>query len=119
MIADRSRAAVTSTYRGEPRGRSGSAASEGSARRFYDPSLDISFVRSGAPRRIALPQIGGHVTTTVGLRLINLRIHHRTIYRFRALVRFGPHRLLLRPRESRDLRLILSNVTVTPAAVGT
>ncbi len=28
----------------------------------------------------------------------------------------GPHRLMLRPRESRDLRLISSDITVTPAA---
>jgi transglutaminase-like putative cysteine protease len=51
--------------------------------------------------------------------LLKLRIHHKTIYRFRGPVRFGPHRLMLRPRESRDLRLISSNVTVMPAAVVT
>ena len=32
-------------------------------------------------------------------------------------VSLGPHRLMLRPRESRDLRLISSDVAVTPAAV--
>jgi hypothetical protein len=53
------------------------------------------------------------------LRLIKLRIHHRTIYRFHRRVSFGPHRLMLRPRESRNLRLISSNVTVDPAAVVT
>jgi transglutaminase-like putative cysteine protease len=31
----------------------------------------------------------------------------------------GPHRLMLRPRESRELRLISSDVTVTPAALVT
>ena len=45
-----------------------------------------------------------------------LRIHHRTSYRFAEPVTLWPHRLLLRPRESRDLRLVSSNVTVTPAA---
>ena len=51
--------------------------------------------------------------------LITLRIHHRTTYRYRQPVSLGPHRLMLRPRESRDLRLISSDVEVTPAAVVT
>ena len=48
--------------------------------------------------------------------MIALEIHHRTSYRFRRAVSLGPHRLMLRPRESRDLHLISSAVTVTPAA---
>lgn len=48
--------------------------------------------------------------------LINLTIRHRTTYRYRQAVSFGPHRLMLRPRESRDLQLISSIVTVTPKA---
>jgi len=48
-----------------------------------------------------------------------LKIHHRTTYRYRQPVSLGPHRLMLRPRESRDLRLISSNVAVTPAAAMT
>jgi transglutaminase-like putative cysteine protease len=51
--------------------------------------------------------------------LIALRIHHKTTYRYRGPVSLGPHRLMLRPRESRDLRLVSSNVTVTPTAVVT
>jgi transglutaminase-like putative cysteine protease len=53
------------------------------------------------------------------LPLITLRIHHKTTYRFREPVSLLPHRLMLRPRESRDLRLVSSNVAVTPAAVVT
>jgi len=53
------------------------------------------------------------------LALIRLSIHHRTLYRYGRPVSFGPHRLMFRPRESRDLRLISSHVTVTPAAVVT
>jgi transglutaminase-like putative cysteine protease len=53
------------------------------------------------------------------LPLIALRIRHRTSYRYRQPVSLGPHRLMLRPRESRDLRLISSDVTVTPAAMVT
>jgi transglutaminase-like putative cysteine protease len=48
--------------------------------------------------------------------LITLRIDHKTTYRYHTPVSFGPHRLMLRPRESRDLRLISSNVTVSPDA---
>ena len=51
--------------------------------------------------------------------MIALKIHHTTTYRYRQSVALGPHRLMLRPRESRDLRLISSNVTVTPTAVMT
>lgn len=49
--------------------------------------------------------------------MLKIDIRHRTTYRYRQPVKFGPHRLMLRPRESRDLRLISSNVTVTPNAV--
>jgi hypothetical protein len=51
--------------------------------------------------------------------LISLSIRHKTTYRFHQPVTLGPHRLMLRPRESRDLRLISSNVTITPAATVT
>jgi transglutaminase-like putative cysteine protease len=48
--------------------------------------------------------------------LIKLKIHHKTTYRFNQSVRLGPHRLMLRPRETRDLRLISHEVTAIPAA---
>ena len=48
-----------------------------------------------------------------------LTIDHRTTYRYRAPVQLGPHRLMLRPRESRDLRIIWSTLTVTPDAMVT
>ena len=51
--------------------------------------------------------------------MIALRIHHKTTYRYRPPVSLGPHRLMLRPRESRDLRLISNDVTVTPEAAVT
>jgi transglutaminase-like putative cysteine protease len=51
--------------------------------------------------------------------LITLNIQHRTTYRYRQPVNLGPHRLMLRPRESRDLRLLSSALTVTPAATVT
>ncbi len=51
--------------------------------------------------------------------MITLKIRHKTTYRFHEQVTLWPHRLILRPRESRDLRLISSNITVTPAATVT
>jgi hypothetical protein len=51
--------------------------------------------------------------------LIALKIRHKTTYRFHKPVSPWPHRLMLRPRERRDLRLISSDLTVTPAAVVT
>jgi transglutaminase-like putative cysteine protease len=50
------------------------------------------------------------------LRLIALKIQHTTTYRYHRVVSLGPHRLMLRPRESRDLRLISSELRLTPAA---
>jgi transglutaminase-like putative cysteine protease len=46
--------------------------------------------------------------------MTSLRIHHRTTYRYREAVSFGPHRLMLRPRESRDLQLTGFEIVVTP-----
>lgn len=51
--------------------------------------------------------------------MTTLRIHHKTLYRFHRPVTFGPHRLMLRPRESRDLRLLASNIVITPDAAMT
>ncbi len=48
-----------------------------------------------------------------------LRIHHKTTYRFRQPVSLGPHRLMLRPRESRDLRLMSNTLAITPTAAAT
>jgi transglutaminase-like putative cysteine protease len=51
--------------------------------------------------------------------LISLQIRHRTSYRYRQPVALGPHRLMLRPRENRDLRLISMDLTITPRATVT
>lgn len=45
-----------------------------------------------------------------------LTVHHRTTYRYRAPMVFGPHRLMLRPRESRTLRLHAHDLEIFPAA---
>jgi transglutaminase-like putative cysteine protease len=52
-------------------------------------------------------------------RLITLKIRHKTTYRYHRPVGLLPHRLMLRPRESRELRLVSSTITVTPTATVT
>jgi transglutaminase-like putative cysteine protease len=43
-----------------------------------------------------------------------LTVSHRTIYRYRKPVTLGEHRMMFRPRESHDLRLIQSNLSISP-----
>jgi transglutaminase-like putative cysteine protease len=43
-----------------------------------------------------------------------LTVRHSTVYRYREPVIFGEHRMMFRPRESHDLRLIGINLTITP-----
>jgi transglutaminase-like putative cysteine protease len=45
-----------------------------------------------------------------------LNVRHTTVYRYRRPVRLGDHRLMLRPRDSHDLRLIRTNLNFLPAA---
>ena len=45
-----------------------------------------------------------------------LRIRHATTYRYTQPVQFGPHRLMLRPRDSFDLRVVDTALTITPQA---
>ena len=43
-----------------------------------------------------------------------LTVRHATTYRYSAPVTFGPHRLMLRPRDSHDLRLTGAELTLSP-----
>ncbi len=45
-----------------------------------------------------------------------LRVRHVTTYRYAQPVTFGPHRLMLRPRDSFDMRLAETGLVITPAA---
>lgn len=45
-----------------------------------------------------------------------IRIIHTTRYRYKRAVSFGNHRLLLRPRDGHDLRLIQSAISIKPTA---
>jgi transglutaminase-like putative cysteine protease len=43
-----------------------------------------------------------------------LRVTHRTEYRYQQPVSLGPHRLMCRPRDSHDLRLLDTGITIAP-----
>jgi transglutaminase-like putative cysteine protease len=45
-----------------------------------------------------------------------LNVLHCTRYRYASPVRFGDHRMMMRPRDSHDLRLIATSLTISPAA---
>lgn len=45
-----------------------------------------------------------------------VRISHTTVYHYRTPVSLSPHRLMLRPRESRELQLLSHTLTVSPQA---
>ena len=45
-----------------------------------------------------------------------LTVQHATIYRYTEAVQFGQHRMMIRPRDSHDLRLLRSELTLSPPA---
>jgi transglutaminase-like putative cysteine protease len=45
-----------------------------------------------------------------------LNVRHTTVYRYSLPVQLGDHRLMLRPRDSHDLRLIKTNLNFSPEA---
>ncbi|ANK83058.1 MAG: transglutaminase [Rhizobiales bacterium NRL2] len=51
--------------------------------------------------------------------MTRLTVQHRTAYRYRVPVAPGPHRLILRPRESRTLQLHAHELEISPAATVT
>jgi transglutaminase-like putative cysteine protease len=46
------------------------------------------------------------------IRLLTVR--HVTVYRYSEPVRFGEHRMMFRPRESHDLRIVSTNLAILP-----
>jgi transglutaminase-like putative cysteine protease len=48
--------------------------------------------------------------------MVILNVLHRTQYSYSEPVSFGPHRLMMRPRDSHDLRLIETALTTAPPA---
>jgi transglutaminase superfamily protein len=47
-----------------------------------------------------------------------LTVQHSTVYRYREPVGLGEHRMMFRPRESHDLRLIRTALVIAPQPVG-
>ena len=48
--------------------------------------------------------------------MTTLQISHRTRYAYDRPVAFGGHRLLIRPRDSHDMRILDSSLVVSPRA---
>ncbi|MCK9259843.1 MAG: transglutaminase family protein [Azoarcus sp.] len=48
--------------------------------------------------------------------MTRIRISHTTVYHYRNAVSLNPHRLMLRPRESRELQLLSHTLKVSPDA---
>ncbi len=46
----------------------------------------------------------------------NLTVDHKTTYRYAKPVQFGEHRMMFRPRDSHDLRLLDAQLTISPTA---
>src|SRR5262245_33311709 len=46
-----------------------------------------------------------------------LKIHHKTEYRYARPVAFGEHRMMLRPRDGHDLRVLGEQLTINPAPI--
>ena len=48
--------------------------------------------------------------------MIRYDITHTTVYRYKTPVTFGEHRVMFRPRDSHDLRVLATDLTVSPMA---
>ncbi|MGR9170638.1 MULTISPECIES: transglutaminase family protein [Rhizobium] len=48
--------------------------------------------------------------------MTKLTVRHRTTYSYRREVELAPHRLMLRPREGRDLRLLIHEISTAPSS---
>ncbi len=46
----------------------------------------------------------------------SLTVHHKTVYTYASPVAFGEHRMMFRPRDSHDLRLVETSLTISPPA---
>jgi hypothetical protein len=49
------------------------------------------------------------------MRLLTVR--HTTVYRYSEPIQLGEHRIMFRPRESHDLRLLKARLEITPKPV--
>src|SRR6185312_5011348 len=76
------------------------------------PCSSLSCASSGASD---LPEPRLYPRRTLANRTMTiLRVHHVTWYRYRRPVGFGQHRLMFRPRDSYDQRLLQATMRVSP-----
>ena len=68
----------------------------------------------GLDRRSQRNQRASHLLTA-GMRLLTVR--HVTVYRYSEPVGLGEHRMMFRPRESHDLRLVRTSLDILPHPV--
>jgi transglutaminase-like putative cysteine protease len=88
------------------------------------PAVDVVFRASGIKCAGCyggfLVGLGAFATVTSGMAwettLNVLTIQHATIYRYRRPVIFGEHRLMLRPRDGHDLRLLATELDISPCS---
>lgn len=71
----------------------------------------------GVPSRIAARPGASAVPDRRDVAMTRLCITHRTRYRFHNPVDLAPHRMMLRPRETPDLRLLSFKLDIRPAAL--
>src|SRR6476620_6403338 len=64
----------------------------------------------------SFPLWRANVCTRGSTFLTVLNVRHTTVYRYSRPVALGDHRLMLRPRDSHDLRLLRTNLTFSPPA---
>ena len=68
-----------------------------------------AFAKVRAPRVAPAPPL---VSRDASMKVLTVR--HATTYRYAEPVTFGQHRLMLRPRDSHDLRLIRADLMLSP-----
>lgn len=100
-------------------------------RRFRRADLSaLQRVERLAKRRASQPGLITPPLIRIDVRAFFLELHwtpiltcldivHTTTYRYRQAVSLGPHRLMLRPRETRELRLFSHDLSITPSATVT
>jgi transglutaminase-like putative cysteine protease len=62
--------------------------------------------------------LGGRSQVSARDQMRLLTVRHVTTYRYAQPVRFGEHRMMFRPRESHDLRLVSTKLDIVPRPAG-
>jgi Bacterial transglutaminase-like N-terminal region len=76
----------------------------------YAANETYQYDAASPPASVPRSAHGGYILLSI------LNVRHTTVYRYRRPVALGDHRLMLRPRDSHDLRLIQTNLNLSPPA---